>query len=181
MESYKMFALCHPLTELSKTLENRVLYGEGGGALLFQTERDAQNYRDVYLQNYISMTRIQPVIEEVSICKSSEYRLMVRLLDTAPSLSVQEEMKRIMEKHWTTIFYKFQATHEDLPAQIRAVLWMEGISMKRIGEGRALVRLQRRKPDTRSELAKKLGDIPPEWEDVPYSPQLEYEVVVRDS
>jgi hypothetical protein len=162
-----MFALCLAATPQLKRLEDRILFGDEG-AMMFDTEEDAHAFfnarREDFRKGYAG-TEI--VIEKVTIDSAEhEYRVLVRLCDTAPSEEVRREMEKLLENDWRTRAFCFKSTEENAGAMCRALFWAEGITPHDCMMGKAIVKVQRRKPDTRDIFAKKLSPALRVFEDI---------------
>lgn len=171
-----MFAICLPESSRLVRLEDRLLYGARGKALLFESKEDALSYPEkngaTFHLDVFTVEEVEVTSRGVLICQPKEkdaYRMMIRRLSVKPEPKVLDAMVRMMPNDWRTEFVSFQSSADNLGASVRAILWAEGVSFQEVTEGRdgfVIIRVQRRKPDTRSEIAKRLSTPLPEYEDV---------------
>jgi hypothetical protein len=167
-----MFAICHPQSSQVKQLEDRILYGDEG-ALVFQTEGDARSHIERRMDGLHDNFVVEPIAVQLALSLvKHEYRVMLRRLSISPSEEVREQMLRILPDDYRTEFFRFRSNPEGLGAMVRSILWAEGIPFPVVAttvhpDGHVIVRVQRRKPDTRDRLAKLLNPSPvPEYEDI---------------
>lgn len=158
-----MFALCLAATPHLKRIEDRLLFG-AEGALMFDTEEDANTFLNARREDF---RKGETVVEKVTIeSEEQEYRIFVRICDTTPSEEVRREMEKLIENDWRARAFCFKSTPENAGAMCRALFWVEGVSPHDCMTGKAIVKVQRRKPDTRDFLAKKLSPAHREFEDI---------------